>query len=119
MIRKLSMILVLGGMVGYAAVSLAGDDKAKEKPKTIVETAVAAGQFKTLVKAIEAAELVDTLNAPGPFTVFAPTDEAFAKLPAGALDGLLKDKAKLKTVLTYLGGVTLFDWRSANSKVTE
>jgi len=99
MIRKLSMVLVLGGMVGYAAVSLAGDDKAKQK--TIVETAVAAGQFKTLVKAIQAAELVDTLNGSGPFTVFAPTDEAFAKLPAGALDGLLKDKAKLKAVLTY------------------
>ena len=101
MIRKLSMVLVLGGMVGFAAVSLAADDKAKEKPKTIVETAGAAGQFKTLVKAIEAAELVDTLNGSGPFTVFAPTDGAFAKLPAGALDGLLKDKAKLKAVLTY------------------
>ncbi len=101
MIRKLSMVLVLGGIVGFGAVSFAGDDKGKEKPKTIVETAVAAGQFKTLVKAIEAAELVDTLNGSGPFTVFAPTDEAFAKLPAGALDGLLKDKAKLKAVLTY------------------
>jgi len=78
MIRKLSLLVVLGGMVGFAALSLAGDDKAKEKPKTIVETAVAAGQFKTLVKAIEAAELVDTFNGSGPFTVFAPTDEAFA-----------------------------------------
>lgn len=101
MIRKLSMVLVLSGMAGYAAVSLAGDDKVEEEPKTIVGTAVAAGQFKTLVKAIEAADLVGTLNGSGPFTVFAPTDDAFAKLPAGALDGLLKDRAKLKAVLTY------------------
>lgn len=99
MMRKLSMVLVLGAVAGFAAMSLAGDDKAK--PKTVVDTAIAAGQFKTLVTAIQAAELVDTLNGTGPFTVFAPTDEAFAKLPAGALDGLLKDKAKLKAVLTF------------------
>lgn len=101
MIRKRSLVLMLAGMAGFTAMGLAGDDKAKDKPKTIVETAVAAGQFKTLVKAVQAADLVDTLNGPGPFTVFAPTDEAFAKLPAGALEDLLKDKAKLKAVLTY------------------
>jgi uncharacterized surface protein with fasciclin (FAS1) repeats len=67
----------------------------------IVDTAVSAGQFKTLVKAVQEAGLVDTLKGKGPFTVFAPTDEAFAKLPAGALDGLLKDKEKLAKVLTY------------------
>ena len=67
----------------------------------IVDTAVAAGQFKTLVKAVQAAGLVDTLKGPGPFTVFAPTDEAFAKLPAGALEGLLADTEKLKAVLSY------------------
>ena len=67
----------------------------------IVDTAVAAGQFTTLVTAIKAAGLVDTLKGPGPFTVFAPTDEAFAKLPAGTLDALLKDKTKLTAVLTY------------------
>jgi len=67
----------------------------------IVDTAVAAGSFTTLVKAVQAAGLVETLKGPGPFTVFAPTDEAFAKLPAGALDALLKDPAKLKAVLTY------------------
>lgn len=67
----------------------------------IVDTAVSAGQFNTLVKAVQAAGLVDTLKGPGPFTVFAPTDEAFAKLPAGTLDSLLQDKEKLKAVLTY------------------
>jgi uncharacterized surface protein with fasciclin (FAS1) repeats len=69
--------------------------------KDIVDTAVAAGSFNTLVKAVQAAGLVDTLKSPGPFTVFAPTDEAFAKLPAGTLDGLLKDKAALAKILTY------------------
>ena len=67
----------------------------------IVQTAVAAGPFKTLVKAVQAAGLVDTLSSPGPFTVFAPTDEAFAKLPTGTVEGLLKDIPKLKSVLTY------------------
>jgi uncharacterized surface protein with fasciclin (FAS1) repeats len=69
--------------------------------KDIVDTAVAAGQFTTLAKALTVAGLVDTLKGAGPFTVFAPTDEAFAKLPAGALEELLKDKAKLTKVLTY------------------
>ena len=69
--------------------------------KDIVETAVAAGSFKTLVTAVQAAGLVDTLKGPGPFTVFAPTDEAFAKIPKADLDALLKDKAKLTAVLTY------------------
>ncbi len=70
---------------------------------SIVDTAVAAGNFKTLVAAVQAAGLVDTLNGPGPFTVFAPTDEAFAKLPAGTLEMLLKpeNKAKLAAILTY------------------
>ena len=69
----------------------------------IVDTAVAAGNFKTLVAAVQAAGLVDTLKGPGPFTVFAPTDEAFAKLPAGTVDDLLKpeNKDKLVAVLTY------------------
>jgi uncharacterized surface protein with fasciclin (FAS1) repeats len=67
----------------------------------IVDTAVAAGNFKTLVTAVKAAGLVDTLKSTGPFTVFAPTDEAFAKLPKGTVEGLLKDIPKLKTVLTY------------------
>jgi uncharacterized surface protein with fasciclin (FAS1) repeats len=67
----------------------------------IVDTAVAAGNFKTLATALTAAGLVDTLKGPGPFTVFAPTDEAFAKVPKADLDALLKDKAKLTAVLTY------------------
>jgi uncharacterized surface protein with fasciclin (FAS1) repeats len=67
----------------------------------IVDTAVAAGNFKTLVTAVKAAGLVDTLKSKGPFTVFAPTDDAFAKLPKGTVEGLLKDIPKLKSVLTY------------------
>jgi len=67
----------------------------------IVDTAVAAGNFKTLVTALKAAGLVDTLKGPGPFTVFAPTDAAFAKIPKADLDALLADKTKLKSVLTY------------------
>jgi len=69
----------------------------------IVDTAVAAGQFSTLVAAVQAAGLVDTLKSTGPFTVFAPTDEAFAKLPAGTIDNLLKpeNKDQLAAILTY------------------
>lgn len=67
----------------------------------IIDTAVNAGSFTTLVAAIKAANLVDTLKGVGPFTVFAPTDEAFAKLPAGTVDSLLKDIPKLKKILTY------------------
>jgi uncharacterized surface protein with fasciclin (FAS1) repeats len=67
----------------------------------IVETAVQAGSFKTLVAAVKAAGLVDTLSSKGPFTVFAPNDDAFARLPKGTVEGLLDDKAKLTAVLTY------------------
>lgn len=67
----------------------------------IVDTAVSAGNFTTLVKLVQAAGLVDTLKGPGPFTVFAPTDEAFAKVPAATLEALGKDPEKLKKVLTY------------------
>jgi uncharacterized surface protein with fasciclin (FAS1) repeats len=71
--------------------------------KDIVDTAVSAGSFNTLVAAIQAAELVDTLKGEGPFTVFAPTDDAFAKLPKGTLDDLLRpeNKDKLQSILTY------------------
>jgi len=69
--------------------------------KDIVDTAVAAGNFKTLAAALKAADLESTLKGKGPFTVFAPTDDAFAKIPKADLDALLKDKAKLKAVLTY------------------
>lgn len=67
----------------------------------IVDTAVGAGSFNTLVAAVKAAGLVDTLKGAGPFTVFAPTDDAFAKLPSGTVDALLKDIPKLKKILTY------------------
>ncbi len=69
--------------------------------KDIVDTAVGAGSFKTLVAAVTAAGLVDTLKGSGPFTVFAPTDEAFAKLPPGTVEALLKDIPKLTSILTY------------------
>ena len=74
-----------------------------QQNKNIVETAVAAGSFTTLAKALTAADLVSTLEGAGPFTVFAPTDEAFAKLPAGTVENLLKpeNKDKLRRVLTY------------------
>ena len=81
--------------------SAAGLRASEPQAKDIVDTAVAAGSFKTLAAALTAAGLIETLKGKGPFTVFAPTDEAFAKLPAGTLDALLKDKAKLTAVLTY------------------
>lgn len=85
------------------AMAFAGTVSAAEKPADIVDTAIAAGSFKTLVAAVKAAGLVDTLKGAGPFTVFAPTDEAFAKLPKGTVDDLLKpeNKAKLQAILTY------------------
>jgi len=91
-------------MAGALAFQGANADEAKAKSAAdIVDTAVAAGSFKTLATALTAAGLVDTLKGPGPFTVFAPTDEAFAQLPAGTLDSLLKpeNKAKLAGILTY------------------
>ncbi len=81
----------------------AGSASVYAADKDIVDTAVAAGQFKTLAAALTAAGLVDTLKGAGPFTVFAPTDAAFAKLPAGTVDTLLRpgSKAKLTAILTY------------------
>ena len=81
-----------------AGLAFAGIAQAKGD---IVDTAVGAGQFNTLAKALTAAGLVDTLKGPGPFTVFAPTDEAFAQIPADKLNALLADKAALTKVLTY------------------
>ena len=85
--------LLIAAAIGAAAFAA--------QAKDIVDTAVAAGNFKTLVAAVQAAGLVDTLKGAGPFTVFAPTDEAFAKIPKADLDALLKDKSKLTAVLTY------------------
>ena len=94
------LTLVLS-FVAAAAVALAGSTVAQAQQRDIVDTAVAAGSFKTLATALQAAGLIDTLKGPGPFTVFAPTDEAFAKLPPGTVEGLLKDPDRLRAVLTY------------------
>ncbi len=91
----LGVLAVLGST---ATVPARGADQPE---KDIVDTAVGADQFTTLAKAIQAAELVDTLKGKGPFTVFAPTNEAFAKVPKEKLDALLKDKKALAGVLTY------------------
>jgi uncharacterized surface protein with fasciclin (FAS1) repeats len=92
--RMLVVAAALGMLVAPSAVQA-------QSQKDIVDTAVAAGSFKTLAAALQAAGLVDTLKGKGPFTVFAPTDEAFAKIPKAALDALIADKAKLTKVLTY------------------
>jgi len=88
---------------GVASIFLAATAFAEMPSKDIVDTAVAGGSFNTLVAALKAADLVDTLKGPGPFTVFAPTDEAFAKLPPGTVEDLLKpeNKTKLQAILTY------------------
>lgn len=89
------------GLVAIGGVSLAGGGY--DKQQDIVDTAVSAGQFTTLATALQSAGLVDTLKGAGPFTVFAPTDEAFAKLPAGTVEELLKpeNRDKLTAILTY------------------
>jgi len=95
-VTMIALAMVLGlGVFGLQT------SRAEAAAQDIVDTAVAAGQFKTLAAALQAAGLVDTLKGAGPFTVFAPTDEAFAKLPAGTVDALLKDIPKLKGILTY------------------
>jgi len=97
-IMKQALLAVVTAFLLTPALHAADYDK-----KDIVDTAVAAGTFKTLVAAVTAADLATTLKGPGPFTVFAPTDEAFAKLPAGTVEDLLKpeNKAKLVAILTY------------------
>jgi uncharacterized surface protein with fasciclin (FAS1) repeats len=87
----LACVVVLGGLAAPAFA----------QQKDIVETAVAAGSFKTLAKLLTDADLIGVMKSPGPFTVFAPTDEAFAKVPKDSLDALAKDKAKLQAVLKY------------------
>jgi uncharacterized surface protein with fasciclin (FAS1) repeats len=90
--NSISRVLAGAALALASSAALAAD---------IVETAAAADQFKTLVAALQKADLVNTLKGAGPYTVFAPTDAAFAKLPKGALDDLLKDQEKLAAVLTY------------------
>ncbi len=93
--------LMAGAAVATLVLSMGGSVRAQGKD--IVDTAVGAGQFKTLAAALQAAGLIETLKGKGPFTVFAPTDAAFAKLPAGTVESLLKpeNKAKLTAILTY------------------
>jgi uncharacterized surface protein with fasciclin (FAS1) repeats len=90
----------LTGAVVLATLILATPTRA-QAPKDLVDVAVAAGSFKTLVAAVQAAGLVEVLKRPGPLTVLAPTDDAFAKIPKADLDALMKDKAKLSSVLQY------------------
>ncbi len=98
--RSFGQLAVLAVLAAGLLVSMPGPADAGPD-KDIVETAVSAGQFNTLASALTEAGLVETLKGAGPFTVFAPTDEAFAQLPPGTLEALLKDKAKLVEVLTY------------------
>jgi len=107
-------VLAMGSFVATANAGNCGAKQAQlaKASSDIVDTAVGAGQFKTLVAAVQAAGLVDTLKGEGPFTVFAPTDEAFAKLPEGTVDALLKDPKKLGAILKYhvvAGKVTAAD----------
>lgn len=95
---KSLLLVAFAAMIATPAVHAGGKDAPK---KDIVETAVAAGSFKTLATALTEAGLVETLKGKGPFTVFAPTDEAFAKIPKAELDALLKNKEELKRVLLY------------------
>jgi uncharacterized surface protein with fasciclin (FAS1) repeats len=124
MMKSLALALTLT----FATIACGSSSKPAETPTTeaaasvdIVDTAIAAGNFTILVKAVQEAGLVETLKGPGPFTVFAPTDEAFAKLPPGTLDSLLADKAKLTSVLTYhvvAGAVTSADVAGLKSAKT-
>jgi uncharacterized surface protein with fasciclin (FAS1) repeats len=100
MSKKLFGVMVAGALALAVGV---GGAAVRAQDKDIVDTAVSAGSFKTLAAALKAAGLVDTLKGTGPFTVFAPTDEAFAKLPAGTVENLLKpeNKAQLTAILTY------------------
>ncbi len=95
--------LAFASVAAVAGAGGSAKDAKTMKQADIVDTAVAAGQFKTLATALQAAGLVETLKGKGPFTVFAPTDEAFAKLPAGTVENLLKpeNKAELTKILTY------------------
>jgi len=104
--KRATLSVLLISTILMVGVCLAGSnsmDASKEESSAadIVDTAVAAGNFQTLVSAVEAAGLVDTLKGEGPFTVFAPTDEAFAKIPQEQLESLLANKTQLTAVLTY------------------
>ncbi len=122
--KMVAAVALAGAALTLAVPAAAQYSAANETPKadkTIVEIAASAGSFETLVTALKAAGLVDALSGEGPFTVFAPTDEAFAKLPAGTLESLLADKEKLTAILTYhvvAGKVTAKDVMGMTSATT-
>ena len=101
--KRFAFVMSVAAVMGLTWMTGFASDKEKDKDRDIVDTAVGAGNFKTLAAALEAADLVKTLKGKGPFTVFAPTDEAFEKLPKGTLEDLLKpeNKKKLAGILTY------------------
>lgn len=95
--KETGFALILAVLLGATVINAAAEDK------DIIDTAVTAGSFTTLATALQAADLIDALKGRGPFTVFAPTDDAFKKLPSGTLESLLKpeNKEKLRAILTY------------------
>jgi uncharacterized surface protein with fasciclin (FAS1) repeats len=99
--RKQAILLTIAAVLLVAAPTAAAGDRATKPSENIVGTAVAGGQFKTLVSLVEAAGLAETLSGKGSFTVFAPTDAAFAKVPRSTLDSLMNDRAELRRVLLY------------------
>ncbi len=99
--RKILIPLALTAVVAAGVAAPAGAGQETKKKANIVETAQGAGNFKTLVKLVKKAGLAKTLSGPGPYTVFAPTDAAFAKVPKATLDGLMSDRAELRSVLLY------------------
>ena len=99
--KLFSLLVIVAALAASAAATAAETAPAQPQNRDIVQTAVAAGQFKTLARLLTKAGLAGALEKPGPYTVFAPTDAAFAKVPKKTLDGLLADKAKLRTVLLY------------------
>jgi len=99
--KSLYAAAALAALITTPALSSAQKSSKEKAPMNIVQIASESGNFKTLVTAVKAAGLAETLQGPGPFTVFAPTDAAFAKLPAGTLDGLLADHEKLASILTF------------------
>jgi len=116
--RFISLLAVVAALVASTAVTAPAQPR---QSRDIVQTAVAAGQFKTLARLLTKAGLVGALEKPGPYTVFAPTDAAFAKVPKKTLDALLANKAKLKAVLLYhvvAGKVTAADVTKLSSAKT-
>jgi uncharacterized surface protein with fasciclin (FAS1) repeats len=117
----LSLLVVMAALAAVAASTAATAPAESRQSRDIVQTAVATGQFKTLARLLTKAGLVGALEKPGPYTVFAPTDAAFAKVPKKTLDGLLANKAKLKAVLLYHvvpGKVTATDVTKLSSAKT-